>query len=553
MIKANGNMQAAVKSEYDGEGDIDMERGQKRSGEVEGDKSKQKRRKKASAEPKNALIQLNEMKPGLVWELLGQEGAVHEPTFIMQVQVNDTTFTGSGKSKKLAKLNCAENALQSFVQYSNGVTAAPIQQAVAHTPVQSVANPGSKNPVMILNELRPGITYECIGESGDAHTKSFTMQITVMNLQDQPENFQGAGRNKRIAKSHTAQAALQKIFNLEFPPSTAEDVLPIYEGDDEAWKIYKPQPTKIAPGEKNPIMEIHELYHEAKFEFQNIQETPMQPLMMCRVEIEGQVFEGTDSSKKQAKLMTAMSALQYLKDTGLYEERRSQLGEKQDTKKQKKEEYMQQWKERVAQLKEERANRPEKGPALPVTTMGLFHTRFRKAKFNLLSTDNPVENACWKMSVVIDDKLYVGTGRSKKAAKKAAAQSALRYQVEIGAITDDIAELLVPDEDNMMDTSVKPEPGVVPAQVAGAPGQDFSKSLASIWQAPAPTPIKQMEFKQETVAKAKPVQVQQPAVIAQPLPVKVEETPVEQPQVATRGKAGRGRGRGARGRGGIKL
>jgi len=190
--------------------------------------------------------------------------------------------------KKLAKLNCAENALQSFVQYSNGQNAAQNVSFTARQPPVAVQNAASKNPVMILNELRPGITYECIGESGDAHTKSFTMQIAVANQSGNQEVFQGAGRNKRLAKSRTAQSALQKLFQLEFPPSADEDVLPIYTGDENAWKMYKPQPTKIAPGEKNPIMEIHELYHEAQFEYHNIQETPMTPLMQCLVEIEGQ-------------------------------------------------------------------------------------------------------------------------------------------------------------------------------------------------------------------------------------------------------------------------
>ena len=37
--------------------------------------------------PKNALMQLNEIRPGIVFELVGQEGPVHAPTFTMQVEV----------------------------------------------------------------------------------------------------------------------------------------------------------------------------------------------------------------------------------------------------------------------------------------------------------------------------------------------------------------------------------------------------------------------------------------------------------------------------------
>ncbi len=69
--------------------------------------------------PKNAVMQLNEMKPGLEFQLVQQWGPVHAPVFQMSVEVNGQVFQGEGPSKKKAKLTCAEKALTSFLQFPN--------------------------------------------------------------------------------------------------------------------------------------------------------------------------------------------------------------------------------------------------------------------------------------------------------------------------------------------------------------------------------------------------------------------------------------------------
>ncbi|XP_033733033.1 double-stranded RNA-specific editase 1-like isoform X1 [Pecten maximus] len=205
---------------------------------------------------KNALMQLNELKPGLEFRFVSQTGPVHAPMFIMSVEVNSTTFEGNGTTKKLAKLRAAEKALKSFVQFPNAAEAhkamgrdiitddftsdtannsnnellfndfeahnnnkmgnfPAIEQNGASKPKRKSAipaQPDGKNPVMILNELRPGLKYEYVGERGESHAKSFEMSVTVDG-----EIFTGSGRNKKMAKSRAAQAALTKIFHLEFP------------------------------------------------------------------------------------------------------------------------------------------------------------------------------------------------------------------------------------------------------------------------------------------------------------------------------------------------
>ena len=72
---------------------------------------------------------------------------------------------------------------------------------------------------MILNEIRPGTKYEFVSETGESHSKNFVMSVTVDG-----ETFQGSGRNKKMAKARAAQAALQKIFNLEFTSSPGKTI-----------------------------------------------------------------------------------------------------------------------------------------------------------------------------------------------------------------------------------------------------------------------------------------------------------------------------------------
>ncbi|KAG7253692.1 hypothetical protein CRUP_007403, partial [Coryphaenoides rupestris] len=254
-------------------------------------KYRPKKRKKAPGPvlPKNAVMQLNEIKPGLQYKLLSQTGPVHAPVFVMTVEVNARLFEGSGPTKKKAKLIAAEQALRSFVQFPNAseahlamgrtlsvhtdftsdqadfpdmlfngfdsVTAAedpfylapnnhgpfsslgieypllalpvlrgqaPGPSASAMLPPPAFALPASaKNPVMILNELRPGLKYDFVSESGESHAKNFVMSVTA-----DARMFQGSGRNKKLAKARAAQAALTALFNMQLDQAPSRQPIP---------------------------------------------------------------------------------------------------------------------------------------------------------------------------------------------------------------------------------------------------------------------------------------------------------------------------------------
>ncbi|XP_050407486.1 double-stranded RNA-specific editase 1 isoform X2 [Patella vulgata] len=243
----------------------------KRKGEKVGAHGK-KRKLQGPVRPKNALMQLNEIKPGLEFQFVSQTGPVHAPTFTMSVEVNNTKFEGAGQTKKMAKLLAAEKALTSFVQFPNAseahmamgrqiVTtdftsdqAEPLvnlfndfeghkngsngaDENMEQNPENGVQNlpparksipskPTGKNPVMILNELRPELKYEFVSESGESSSKTFAMSVTVDN-----EVFCGSGRNKKLAKARAAQAALKKIFNMDFQGTPGTEPV-VQDGDN---------------------------------------------------------------------------------------------------------------------------------------------------------------------------------------------------------------------------------------------------------------------------------------------------------------------------------
>ncbi|XP_053153498.1 interleukin enhancer-binding factor 3 isoform X2 [Hemicordylus capensis] len=187
----------------------------------------------------NALMKLNQLKPGLQYKLVSQTGPVHAPIFTMSVEVDGITYEASGPSKKTAKLHVAVKVLQDMGlptgvegrergdesaeetdQKPVAVAAPPIVETIctpsAASPTEQTENvkqqgpiltKHGKNPVMELNEKRRGLKYELISETGGSHDKRFVMEVEVDG-----QKFQGAGSNKKVAKAYAALAALEKLF-----------------------------------------------------------------------------------------------------------------------------------------------------------------------------------------------------------------------------------------------------------------------------------------------------------------------------------------------------
>jgi double stranded RNA-specific editase B len=183
------------------------------------------------------------------------------------VQVNGQAFEGQGRSKKLAKHAAAEAALRSFVQFKNAPEAqqamnvhitdldftsditesegslfnafqppgsdssasagsaepaaaseapavengdgAPAHPALPlarrNTNARLPIHPGDKSPVMLLNELRPGIKFECLSEDGEPYAK-FTMSVNIDS-----ETFEGTGEFLCLERTRHVQF-MKRVF-----------------------------------------------------------------------------------------------------------------------------------------------------------------------------------------------------------------------------------------------------------------------------------------------------------------------------------------------------
>ncbi|XP_019727566.1 spermatid perinuclear RNA-binding protein isoform X1 [Hippocampus comes] len=190
-----------------------------------------------SNQPMNALMRLNQIRPGLQYRLLSQSGPVHAPVFTMSVDLDGSIYEASGSSKKTAKLHVAVKVLQamgyptgfdsdldpmSSDEKSDGEgkseTSSHTSNNASHSSDGSntlevrtqgpILTASGKNPVMELNEKRRGLKYELISESGGSHDKRFVMEVEVDG-----QKFRGAGPNKKVAKASAALAALEKLFS----------------------------------------------------------------------------------------------------------------------------------------------------------------------------------------------------------------------------------------------------------------------------------------------------------------------------------------------------
>ncbi|XP_041824473.1 double-stranded RNA-specific editase B2 [Melanotaenia boesemani] len=229
--------------------------------------------------PKNALVQLNELRPGLQYRVVSQTGPVHAPLFSIAVEVNGITFEGSGPTKKKAKMRAAELALKSFIQFPNAPQ--------AHLAMGNISNPSadftsdqadcpdtlfkefessplsdglslcssaSESKLLSSKLLRHGRLLRhtldlmvqaqqrlggIVPEPGDPKSPvamlnelrpglRFTclseraegrrLRSFVMAVRVDGRIFEGCGRSKKLAKTQAARCALQALFNIRTTP-----------------------------------------------------------------------------------------------------------------------------------------------------------------------------------------------------------------------------------------------------------------------------------------------------------------------------------------------
>lgn len=89
----------------------------------------------------------------------------------------------------------------------------PAPKAAPKRPAKQLpANAELMNPVMLLNQMRPGVVYEDHEKEGTPPAMTFTVKAVCDD-----EDFFGKGNNKKIARKNCAYAACSKIFNIQYP------------------------------------------------------------------------------------------------------------------------------------------------------------------------------------------------------------------------------------------------------------------------------------------------------------------------------------------------
>ncbi|KAF8764151.1 double-stranded RNA-specific editase 1-like isoform X2 [Argiope bruennichi] len=200
---------------------------------------------------KNALMQLNELKPGLKYVVESVSGPAHNPQFIVSVEVNGTKYVGHGTSKQLAKHAAAQLALASFVQFRNtpeALTAInnPVVQIdftsdekndgfsfnkpeshkngsdlqinmdntgnnIPKNSLKILSDASKKNPVMLLNEIHPGLEYKLVDENSTIPSQRFRMKVEVDGV-----TFEGTGPNKKQAKASAARSVMSNLYKVSY-------------------------------------------------------------------------------------------------------------------------------------------------------------------------------------------------------------------------------------------------------------------------------------------------------------------------------------------------
>lgn len=174
-------------------------------------------------------------------------------------------------------------------------------------------NVGQRNAVAILNELRTGLKYTTLAQTGPCHNPQFQISVVVDG-----QEYIGVGSSKKAAKHHAAEQALKSFIQFPnnnkviSPNSSVDSSLDFTSDLFEAGQTQKQKTNGILDQTKaltkGPVMLLNELYSNAIYECTS-NEGDIYSRFKVTVKIDGETFIGTGSSKKLAKNAAASSAL----------------------------------------------------------------------------------------------------------------------------------------------------------------------------------------------------------------------------------------------------
>ncbi|XP_072253109.1 interferon-inducible double-stranded RNA-dependent protein kinase activator A homolog [Leuresthes tenuis] len=246
------------------------------------------------------------------------EGEAHQPSFVFSVTIGDVICTGQGPSKKAAKHQAAEAALNTL-NIEAGTENVPGKSDSNGVPADTNNHP---NSVGLLQELalqrgwrRP--EYTVLQEAGPPHRREFTVTCRMESLSEKAE-----GNSKKAAKKAAAEKLVAKLQSL----SGCSEITWTPKANVRFENIRNSTAEKISLLRRNPlsipntdyIQMMLELSHEQGFEvtYFDIDELTVNGQYQCLAELSTSpvtVCHGTGISCSNAHNDAAHSALQYIK------------------------------------------------------------------------------------------------------------------------------------------------------------------------------------------------------------------------------------------------
>ncbi|KAK5890321.1 hypothetical protein CesoFtcFv8_013850 [Champsocephalus esox] len=246
------------------------------------------------------------------------EGEAHQPSFVFSVKIGDVFCTGQGPSKKAAKHQAAEAALN-ILQIDAGAVKVSVKSESNGVVSETNNHP---NSVGILQELAlqrgwrlPD--YTVLMEAGPPHKREFTVTCRMESLSEK-----AVGNSKKVAKKTAAEKMVSKLQGLSgcseitWTPKPSVRFENLRNSSAENITSLRRNPLSIPNTDYIQLM--LELSKEQGFEvtYFDIDELTVNGQYQCLAEISTSpvtVCHGTGISCSNAHNDAAHSALQYIK------------------------------------------------------------------------------------------------------------------------------------------------------------------------------------------------------------------------------------------------
>lgn len=159
----------------------------------------------------------------------------------------------------------------------------------------SVINISQANAVAILNDLKNGLKYNVVEQSGPAHAPLFKVSVSVNG-----QEFVGIGGSKKSAKCRAAELALKSFVQFPDNCKVISPNIALAENTDFTSDVdVEAQPRKKGKKiddkskiMKRPAMFFNEMYPNAKYECV-ANEADVYARFKVILTVEGKVFIGT--------------------------------------------------------------------------------------------------------------------------------------------------------------------------------------------------------------------------------------------------------------------